>query len=86
MGRWERLLETARASPSNVRFKDLRALVEHLGFVERRHRGSHRIYQHPERRDMPLINLQADRSGKAKPYQVRQVLALIERYDLEVKS
>jgi hypothetical protein len=31
------------------------------------------------------VNLQEGQAGKAKPYQVRQVLGLIDAYKLEVK-
>lgn len=85
MGRWADLLTEMRASPANVRFRDLRRLVEHLGYVERRQIGSHRIYRHAKMPDPPLINLQEGRAGKAKPYQVRQVLAIVDAYGLEVE-
>ena len=67
----------------NVAFADLRSLVEDLGFELRRISGSHHIFAHP---DIPeLLNLQ-DARGQAKPYQVRQLLRLIERYDLKLES
>ncbi len=57
---------------------DLCRLAEGLGFELRRVSGSHHVYVHP---DVPeLINLQAAH-GQAKPYQVRQLLRLVERYD-----
>jgi len=69
-------------TPKNVRFVDLCRLVERLGFEEVRRRGSHRIFR---RVDLPvLINLQADAGGKAKRYQVEEVLGVIELYGLEV--
>lgn len=41
--------------------------------------GGHHIYAHP---DLAVnLNLQ-DVGGDAKPYQVRQFLRLLERYDL----
>ena len=62
---------------------DLLSLVEDLDFERRRVSGSHHIFAHP---DVPeLINLQ-DVQGQAKPYQVRQLLRLVERYDLGLKS
>jgi predicted RNA binding protein YcfA (HicA-like mRNA interferase family) len=84
MGRWRDLVEAGRRSPANVRFHELCLLLEHLGFVERRRAGSHRIYRHGSRQDVPLVNLQAGGTGKAKPYQVRQVLSIIDAYGLEV--
>ncbi len=86
MGRWADLLVAMRASPANARLRDSRWLVEHLGYVERRRVGSHRIYRHAARPGLPLINLQVGSAGKAKPYQVRQVLAIVDTYDLEVET
>jgi predicted RNA binding protein YcfA (HicA-like mRNA interferase family) len=77
------LARIARGTVMNVAFADLRSLVEDLGFELRRVSGSHHIFAHP---DIPeLLNLQ-DAQGQAKPYQVRQLLRLIERYDLKLES
>ena len=73
------LLERATNAPNNLRFDDLVSLVEAFGFRLRRTRGSDRMFARP---GLPeLVNLQDDR-GKAKPYQVRAFLGLIERYNL----
>jgi predicted RNA binding protein YcfA (HicA-like mRNA interferase family) len=67
----------------NVRFKDIRRLAEALGFRLQRVRGSHHIFTHPQTRE--AINLQ--RVGKeAKPYQIRQLLELVERYSLTLEG
>jgi hypothetical protein len=84
VGRWAALVEGARRSPANIRFRDLRGLLVHLGYVLDRRRGSHLIYMQPSRSDLPLVNLQEGGAGKAKPYQVRQVLGIIETYGLKV--
>ena len=55
--------------------------AELFGFHLARINGSHHIYP-----DIPkLINLQ-DVDGKAKPYQVKQLLQLIERYNLQIED
>jgi predicted RNA binding protein YcfA (HicA-like mRNA interferase family) len=59
------------------------SLVEGFGFRESRVRGSHHIFIHPEVRE--IVNLQ-DVGGKAKPYQIRQFLTLIERYNLRLED
>lgn len=46
-------------------------------------RGSHHIYLH--RAIGERVNLQSQR-GEAKPYQLRQVLDLVVRYDLAVEE
>ena len=79
------MVESARASPANVRFRDLCGLLARIGYALDRKRGSHLIYRHSWRRDLPLVNLQEGQAGKAKPYQVRQILGLIDAYKLEVK-
>lgn len=77
------LARIAHGTVTNVAFGDVRSLVEDLGFELRRVSGSHHIFVHP---DVPeLLNLQ-DARGQAKPYQVRQLLRLIERYDLKLES
>jgi predicted RNA binding protein YcfA (HicA-like mRNA interferase family) len=75
------LTRLARGAVTNVAFADLRNLAEGLGFELRRVSGSHHVFAHP---DIPqIVNLQAVR-GQAKPYQVRQLLRLVERYDLKL--
>lgn len=54
-------------------------LAEGFGFNLERIRGSHHIFSHPE--VIELLNLQ-EVKGEAKPYQVRQLMKLIEKYDL----
>ena len=45
--------------------------------------GSHHVFVHP---DIPeLVNLQ-DVNGEAKPYQIRQLLRLVERYNLRLED
>ncbi len=78
-------LEQARQSPANVRFRDLFKLVEAISYVRRRQSGSRRVFSHSTRPELPMINLQSD-GATAKPYQVRQVLRLIDEHNLEVKS
>ncbi len=76
-----KLLEKALASPKNLRFEEAVALAEAVGFRLSRTSGSHHIFVHP---DVPeLLNLQAVR-GKAKAYQVSQLLKLVERYNLQL--
>ena len=77
------LLEKISASPYNVRFADLVVLIEALGYSLERITGSHHIYRHPELRQ-PL-NLQPD-DGKAKPYQVRQVLREVQANQLSLED
>ena len=67
----------------NVRFADLTDLVQSLGFRLDRVSGSHHIFIHPEIPE--LVNLQQV-DGEAKPYQVRQLVRLVERYNLKLEA
>lgn len=76
-----KILEKVLAGSKNVRFSEMAALVEAFGFRLSRVGGSHHIFIHPEVRE--VVNLQ-EVNGKAKPYQIRQFLHLVERYNLEL--
>jgi predicted RNA binding protein YcfA (HicA-like mRNA interferase family) len=76
-----KLLEKALAGSRNISFREMVSLVEAFGFRLSRSKGSHFIFTHPQIPE--LVNLQ-ERNGKAKPYQVREFLDLIEKYDLEL--
>ena len=67
----------------NIGFGDMISLMEGFGFTLDRVSGSHHIFLHP---DVPeLLNLQ-NVNGEAKPYQIRQFLKLVERYNLQLKD
>ena len=73
------LLERARKNPQALSFKELQQLAKTAGFVLKGVRGSHHVYT--RKGVAEIINIQP--KGKmAKPYQVRQVVGLIEKYDL----
>lgn len=74
-----KLLKKALAGSRNLAFRELVALMEAFGIELARTAGSHHIFEHPEVPE--LVNLQ-NRKGKAKPYQVKQFLELIEQYNL----
>lgn len=73
----KKLLEAMRRAPASVRFRDLfRVCVEHFG--KPRQRGtSHAVFKTPWPGD-PRVNIQEEK-GKAKAYQVHQVLAAIDK-------
>ena len=77
----EKLLVQMRREPANVRFGDLQKVCEAYVGKPRNNGTSHSIFKMPWPGD-PRVNIQNDK-GKAKAYQVRQVLLAIER--LEVK-
>ncbi|MGK7882241.1 MAG: toxin HicA [Crocosphaera sp.] len=79
MAQINKLVERLRNNPKNVKFTDLVKVCDHY-FGEPRQRGtSHCIYKTPWPGD-PRVNIQ-EKNGKGKPYQVRQVLAAIEKIE-----
>ena len=79
----KKLLAKVLASPSNVRFAEMQHLVEAFEFRLLRISGSHHIYGKSGLAEQ--VNLQ-EVQGKAKPYQIRQFLKLVERYNFELKD
>ncbi len=73
----EKILEQLRKEPANVRFADLRKVCESFFGEPRQNGTSHLIFKTPWQGD-PRINIQ-EAGGKAKPYQVRQVLQAIDK-------
>ena len=72
MAQVDRIVAAMRQTPNNVRFADLAKVCEHY-FGEARQRGtSHCVYKTPWPGD-PRVNIQEDKGGKAKAYQVKQV-------------
>jgi len=67
----------------NVAFGDVVTMVEGFGFRLVRTSGSHHIFSHPDVAE--LVNLQ-DVKGEAKPYQIRQFLRLVEKYNLRLEE
>jgi hypothetical protein len=80
----EETVKQMRENPKGIRFSDVCRVCEHY-FGQPRQKGtSHRIYKTPWQGD-PRINIQSAK-GKAKTYQVKQVLRAIERLQYESHS
>jgi hypothetical protein len=73
----EKLLEQLGNNPASVSFTDLAKVCSHY-FGEPRIQGSHYIYKTPWAGD-PRINIQ-NKNGKAKVYQVKQVLEAVAKF------
>ena len=84
MAEHEKLYEhiLVRRSDANVPFAGLCALLKKLGFEERI-RGDHYIFTMGQAEE--ILNLQP-KSGKAKPYQVKQVRGVILKYNLTLED
>jgi len=82
MNRRKLLKSLSEGHLKNIAFADFTNLVEGFGFSLLRTRGSHHIYGHPGISE--LVNLQ-DVRGQVKPYQARQFLKLVERYNISLE-
>ena len=74
------ILAQMNRNPKDVRFNDLCKVCDHYFGEPRQSGSSHRIYKSPWRGD-PRINIQNHR-GKAKAYQVKQVLLALEMLEV----
>lgn len=83
MSKKQKLLQQVLNNPKNVSFKDMVSLIEAFGFTLSRINGSHHIFTHPKISE--LVNIQ-NVKGKAKPYQIRQFLSLIETHNLSLED
>jgi len=77
----QKLLEQAINNSANVWFEDALKLAEQMGWREVGGSGSHRVFRHPNAtlikgRFPRPVNLQRGKGGKAKAYQVKQLLEM----------
>lgn len=72
-----------RQSKNNIRFAELEKVCDHYFESRNSRRTSHKTYKTPWLGD-PRVNIQ-NSNGKAKPYQVNQVLRAIDKLEAEKK-
>lgn len=79
----QKLYQRLISSQKNVKFNDFVTIIIAFGFSFNRITGSHHIYDHP---NVPQsVSIQPDKS-QAKPYQIRQFLRLVEKYNLKLSD
>lgn len=66
-----------RNNPHDVDFDDIGPWLADYGFTLHRIKGSHHIFIHPKGE---LLNFQPERSGKAKAYQVKQAMKILDEF------
>jgi len=76
-----KIIEKMKSNPKGVSFNDIRKVCEHYFGKPRQGGTSHCVFKTPWPGD-PRVNIQNDK-GKAKPYQVRQVLLAICKMELK---
>ena len=79
----EKLFQKILSGSKNVSFSDFVILLNAFGFELDRINGSHHIFKHREITE--LINIQ-NVKGKAKPYQIKQFLSIIENNNLKIEK
>ena len=75
-----KIIGRMRENPNGVRFSELQKVCSHYFGKPRQSKGSHCVYKTPWSGD-PRVNIQNDK-GKAKSYQVRQVLLAVEKLEI----
>ncbi len=73
----DKIVKAMRNNPQNVAYNDLFKVCERYFGTPRQSGSSHAVFKMPWAGD-PRVNIQNDK-GKAKAYQVRQVLAAIDK-------
>ncbi len=73
MTKRDKLLERLKNSPNNVKFTDIRKLLELEGFILDRITGSHHIFQKDDMVFVIPVN-----SNRVKSIYVKRVIELIE--------
>ena len=84
MARVDDIVARMRQNPKGIRFADACRVCDHYFGQPRQKGSSHRVYKTPWQGD-PRVNIQ-NAKGKAKAYQVKQVLRAIERLEYESHS
>ncbi len=79
----KKILQKALAGSKNIRFDDFVKLIEAFGFVLERVTGSHHILSHP---DVPQTISVQPVNNQAKPYQIKQFLKIVEKYELTLDA
>ncbi len=76
----EKIIKDMGDSPKNVKFSTLVRVCIHCFGTPRNKGTSHYVYKMPWPGD-PRVNIQKGKGGKAKAYQVKQVLAAIKKLE-----
>ncbi|WP_089724381.1 toxin HicA [Candidatus Thiosymbion oneisti] len=80
MSRIENIVLKMRNEPNNIRFNELCKVCEHYFGKPRQSGTNHKVYKTPWQGD-PRVNIQ-NKKGKAKLYQVKQVLMALEKIEV----
>ena len=79
----KKLLQQILNNQKNVKYNDFIVILEAFGFYRKRGEGSHNIYKNDTVSE--IINIQ-NVDGEAKPYQIKQFLSIVEKYNLKMEE
>ena len=79
MAKIEDIVIAMRRNPKNIKFQDLCRVCDYYFGSPRQKGSSHRVYKTPWPGN-PRVNIQ-NHGGRAKVYQVRQVLKAIDKLE-----
>ena len=80
MAKIDEIIIKMKENPKGTRFSDLCKVCDHFFGDPRSSSSSHRVYKTPWQGD-PRINIQ-NKKGRAKSYQVKQVLLALDRLEV----
>jgi predicted RNA binding protein YcfA (HicA-like mRNA interferase family) len=80
MSKRSKLREKVLNSNSEISFQELLTFLTQSGFEQKSVSGSHRIFGKEGVEE--IINVQPHKTGKAKPYQIRQIREIFQKYNL----
>ena len=80
MAKIDEMIFQMKRNPKGIRFIELCKVCDHFFGEPRKSASSHRVYMTPWQGD-PRINIQ-NHKGKAKAYQVKQVLLALEKLEV----
>jgi hypothetical protein len=76
-----KILQDMKANPKGVRFNDLKKVCSYYFGKPRQSGSSHCVYKTPWPGDA-RVNIQ-NHKGRAKPYQIKQVLLAVEKIEVQ---
>ena len=79
----KKILKKINSVSKNLRFEEITHLARAFGFKLDRINGSHHIFVHNHLPEM--VNLQ-NVKGQVKLYQVRQLMKIVEKYNLQIED
>ena len=82
MSRNKKLLDAIRNNPKDVRYEDALRAADLIGFTSTGGSGSH--CTRSRQGELVQLNFQRIANGRAKPYQVRQLIEMLDKYESEI--